>query len=125
MNTYVVLVTPGAMAWLSLAGRVAAGEIMSEGFMASPRRTQAPSTSTETEHGNRTSDLFSPARLIKCEIHFQDIHAGFAKNTEISLVGVQLNQIAHLVLTYTASFGDPGSLQLRVAHADVRIESAA
>ena len=41
MNTYVVLVTLGAMAWLSLAGRVAAGEIMSEGFMASPRRKRA------------------------------------------------------------------------------------
>src|SRR5438105_7875651 len=72
----------------------------------------------------RERERFSSAHLIEREIQLQNIHAGIAEDTEISPIGVLLDELANFVFAQSASFGDTRDLQLGITQTDLWIESA-
>ena len=76
------------------------------------------------KHENVTFDMFSSARLIEREIQLQNIHAGIAEDTEISPIGVLLDELANFVFAQSTSFSDARKLHFGITQADLRIESA-
>ena len=62
---------------------------------------------------------------IECKIQLQNIHAGIAKDTEISPIGVLLDELANFVFAQPANLGGTRDLQLGITQADLWIESAA
>jgi hypothetical protein len=58
--------------------------------------------------------LFSSARLIQCEIQLQDIDAGVTEHSEITSIGVLLDQLANFVFAQAASFSHTRDLELGI-----------
>src|SRR5262249_51787018 len=63
--------------------------------------------------------------LVECEVQSQHIDAGITEDTEITPIGVLVNEFADFVFARSPSFSDARDLELSILQADLWIESAA
>lgn len=64
-------------------------------------------------------------QIIQSEIQFERVHTSFAEYTQTWCVGVEAHEFENFFDREIPNLGDSWRLELRVVHADVRIQSAA
>src|SRR5262245_10728267 len=88
-------------------------------------QTRALPKAPESERtGKRKCGLLSSVRLVEREIQLQNIDPRVTEDAEITATGVLLDELANFVLAQRTSFSNARDLELGIAQADLRIESA-
>ena len=64
-------------------------------------------------------------QAVEREVQGHHVHARLAKNTEVATAGVLFHEFANAIFGNPARPGHTRDLQLRVGHADVRVETTA